>query len=538
VSAAPRPAGGHSLLKRFVLVAAVFLAACAQAVSIAWPISTLTSDIGGTQDVIVRGDSLWWLQLLAQAVLAAFLFSARSARSAGLLLWAGATVWLSAVFWWLYIALNTYGGLPATLSATAVIALAAALALYYGIVGWALWHWRGTSPLVRSLAFAAGWTMAELARGTWLTGFGWGAVGYAHLDGPLAWYLPWFGSYGVGFLAAWVAAALALLARGQWRPALLAVLVLGVPTLLPTAWNHWTHASGTLQVTLLQGNIAQGEKFEASSGIPMALQWYADELRAAQTDLVVAPETAIPMLPEQLPAGYWQALQQHFASTQTTALVGIPLGNFSQGYTNSVLGLAAGQATPWRYDKHHLVPFGEFIPPLFKWFTRMMNIPLGDFNRGGLGQPALAVKGERVAANICYEDLYGEELAVRFANPGQAPTVFANVSNLAWFDDSVAIDQHLNISRARALEFQRSFVRATNTGATAIVDYQAKVVARLPGATQGVLVGTVEGRTGLTPFAWWASRWGLWPIWLVCLGCVAVAWAMTRHARSAGAPVK
>jgi apolipoprotein N-acyltransferase len=127
---------------------------------------------------------------------------------------------------------------------------------------------------------------------------------------------------------------------------------------------------------------------------------------------------------------------------------------------------------------------------------------------------------------------------VRFANPGQAPTVFANVSNLAWFDDSVAIDQHLNISRARALEFQRSFVRATNTGATAIVDYQAKVVARLPGATQGVLVGTVEGRTGLTPFAWWASRWGLWPIWLVCLGCVAVAWAMTRHARSAGAPVK
>lgn len=471
------------------------------------------------------------MQLLAQASLCVVLFSATSARSAGLRLWGGATIWLSAVFWWLYIALNTYGGLPAALSAAAVVALAAALALYYGMAGWALWHWREASALARSLAFAAVWTMAELARGTWLTGFGWGAVGYAHLDGPLAWYLPWLGTYGVGFLAAWAAAALALLVRRQWLPALLAAGVLGVPALLPAAWNQWTQASGTLQVTLLQGDISQGEKFEASSGIPLALQWYADQLRAARTDLVVAPETAIPLLPQQLPEGYWQALQQHFATAPTVALVGIPLGSFEEGYTNSVLGLAAGQTTPWRYDKHHLVPFGEFIPPLFKWFTRMMNIPLGDFNRGGLGQPSLPVKSERVAANICYEDLYGEELAVRFANPQQAPTVFANVSNLAWFNDSVAIDQHLNISRARALEFQRPFVRATNTGATAIIDYQAKVIAQLPVRQQGTLVGAVQGRTGLTPFAWWASRFGLWPLWLVCLGCVAGAWAMGRRAR-------
>lgn len=458
-------------------------------------------------------------------------FSATSARSAGLRLWGSATLWLSACFWWLYIALNTYGGLPAALSVVAVVALAGALALYYGVAGWALWHWRGAGALARSLAFAAAWTLAELARGTWLTGFGWGAVGYAHLDGPLAWYLPWLGTYGVGFLAAWVAAALALLVHRHWLPALLAASVLAVPALVPAAWHQWTQASGTLQVTLLQGNIAQGEKFEASSGIPLALKWYADELRTARTDLVVAPETAIPLLPQQLPEGYWQVLQQHFATASTVALVGIPLGSFEQGYTNSVLGLAAGQAMPWRYDKHHLVPFGEFIPPLFKWFTRMMNIPLGDFNRGGLGQPSLSVKGERVAANICYEDLYGEELAERFANPQQAPTVFANVSNLAWFNDSVAIDQHLNISRARALEFQRPFIRATNTGATAILDYQARVTAQLPGHRQGALVGTVQGRTGLTPFVWWASRFGLWPIWLVCLGCVAGAWAMGRRAR-------
>jgi apolipoprotein N-acyltransferase len=520
---------------RYVLITGVFMVSCVQAVSIAWPFgaqsSSFIGQFGLTSLGIVRGESLWWLQLLAQTALCIILFSATSARSAGLRLWTFTTVWLSAVFWWLYIALNTYGGLPAALSVVAVVALAAALALYYGVAGWAQWQWRGASPIVRSLAFAAVWTMAELARGTWLTGFGWGAVGYAHIDGPLAWYLPMFGSYGVGFIAAWIAAAIALLVWRQWRPALLAAFVLGLPVLLPASWHNWTQASGTLQVTLLQGNIAQGEKFEASSGIPMALRWYANELRAARTDLVIAPETAIPLLPEQLPQGYWQALQQYFSTAQTAAIIGTPLGNFTQGYTNSVLGLAAGQVALWRYDKHHLVPFGEFIPPMFKWFTRMMNIPLGDFNRGGLGQPSLPVKGERVATNICYEDLYGEELAVRFLDPQQAPTVFANVSNLAWFNDSVAIDQHLNISRARALEFQRPFVRATNTGATAIVDYQAKVAARLPGATQGTLVGAVQGRTGLTPFAWWAARWGLWPLWLVCLGCVAGAWAMSRRAR-------
>jgi apolipoprotein N-acyltransferase len=519
VNVSPRPVAGRNILGSYFLVGWVALAAWAQAASIAWPFGEFA------------GEPLWWLQILAQASLCAYLFSAISARSAVWRLWGGATVWLSATFWWLYIALHTYGGLPAALSAMAVVALAAALALYYGVAGWAMWHWRGASAVVRSLVFAAVWTMAELARGTWLTGFGWGAVGYSHLDGPLAWYMPLLGTYGVGFLAAWIAAALALLAWRQWRPALLAALVLGLPMVLPASWQNWTQASGALHVTLLQGNIAQGEKFEASSGIPLALRWYADELRAADTDLVVAPETAIPLLPAQLPPQYWQALQQHFSASQTAAIVGTPLGNFTQGYTNSVVGLAAGQTTPWRYDKHHLVPFGEFIPPMFKWFTRMMNIPLGDFNRGGLGQPSLPVKGERVATNICYEDLYGEELAVRFANPLHAPTVFANVSNLAWFNDSLAIDQHLNISRARALEFQRPFIRATNTGATAIVDYQARIAARLPPAVRGSLVGEVQGRTGMTPFAWWASRWGLWPLWLVCLGCVAGAWAMSRRAR-------
>ncbi len=501
--------------------AIVLIAACAQSTGAAWLFDAVFS----------RGTTLWWLQLLAQAAFVVALLRAPTARAAAGLTWGFATVWLSTTFWWLFIALHTYGGLPAVLAGFAIVALAAALGLYYAIAGWLFWRWRHAPPAMLALGFSALWTMAELARGTWLTGFGWGAVGYAHLDGPLAWYLPWLGSYGVGWLAAFGAATLALLWRKGVANAVVLAGLLALPLVAPPVWNQWTQASGSLSVTLLQGNIPQDEKFESGSGVPLALRWYAEQLLASQTDLVVAPETAVPLLPQQLPEGYWATLQKRFASGKSAALVGIPLGSYTQGYTNSVLGLAPGQTAPWRYDKHHLVPFGEFIPPLFKWFTRMMNIPLGDFNRGPLGQPSLSVAGERVAANICYEDLYGEELASRFADAALAPTVFANVSNLGWFNDSIALDQHLNISRARALEFQRPFVRATNTGATAILDHQAVVQKVLPARTRGVLVGEVQGRTGVTPFAWWAARFGLWPLWVVCLLLAAMAWRLGRHTR-------
>jgi apolipoprotein N-acyltransferase len=279
-----------------------------------------------------------------------------------------------------------------------------------------------------------------------------------------------------------------------------------------------------MSVALLQGNIPQDEKFDSGTGVPVALAWYAEHMQNSRADLVLAPETAIPLLPQDLPAGYWNALNRQVAKGHSALLTGIPLGDFTEGYTNSVIVLSPDAAQPWRYDKHHLVPFGEFIPPLFKWFTRMMNIPLGDFNRGAIGQPSFEWKGQRIAPNICYEDLFGEELGARFVDPALAPTVFANVSNLGWFGDSTAIDQHLQISRMRALEFQRPFLRATNTGATVIVNHQGHVLAALPRLTQGVLEGVVEGRTGITPYAWWVARFGLWPVWLLSLLVVAAAW--------------
>lgn len=469
------------------------------------------------------GQPRWWLQLLALGLLAWQLERSTHWKQAALAGWLFATAWLAATFWWLYISMHTYGGLPAPLALLAVLALAGALALCYAGAGGLFRRWAPGGAWARALLFAALWLLAELARGRWLTGFGWGAAGYAHVDGPLAGYAPWLGVYGITALAAWLAMTLPQLWSCGHGQRLMALLVLALPAVL--GGTDTTNSAGRLSVALLQGNIPQDEKFQPGSGVPMALRWYGEQLQQELAALVVTPETALPLLPHQLPQGYWDALRQRYAGGQQAALIGMPLGSYREGYTNSTVGLAPGQA-PWRYDKHHLVPFGEFIPTGFKWFTAMMNIPLGDFNRGDVGQPSFDWQGQRLAPNICYEDLFGEELGVRFRDPSLAPTVFVNLSNIAWFGNTVAIDQHLQISRMRALEFERPFVRATNTGATAIIDHRGQVIAELPRHTRGVLRGEVEGRTGLTPYARWVAHTGLWPLWLAGLG--GLLWAVWR----------
>ena len=338
--------------------------------------------------------------------------------------------------------------------------------------------------------------------------------------------VPWIGVYGICVLSAGISMLTAQARHLQWTTALGSIAVLLLLTVAPT--ENFTASTGKMSVTLLQGNIPQDQKFEIGSGVPMALKWYATQIQAAKTDLVVSPETAIPLLPQDLPPDYLPAMQTRFQTGTSALLTGIPLGDYNAGYTNSVVGIGGNKDQLWRYDKHHLVPFGEFIPPFFRWFTRMMKIPLGDFNRGALGQPSFEWKGQRLAPNICYEDLFGEELGVRFENAETSPTIFVNVSNIAWFGDSVAIDQHLQISRMRALEFERPFVRATNTGATVIVDHHARVTAALPRSQQGALTGEVEGRSGLTPYAWWVSRLGLWPYWILIVAAIALAWRAQR----------
>ena len=492
--------------------------------------------LGALQTLAFVHTVLWPLPLVTMVLLVWRLSAARPGRAA-LLGWCYGTAWLCAGTWWLFISLHRYGGLPAPLAGAAVFALSAALSLYLAAASAAYAAWRRGGGGDVAL-FAALWLLVELARGLLFTGFPWVASGYAMVDAPLAALAPWLGVYGIGALMAALAAGLVVAAQAAQRGAGVrgAALALAAPLAVLLAAvavpADFTRPAGMLQVALLQTNVAQDEKF-AADHMPEALAWVARELLAAKADLVVAPETAVPLLPDQLTEfapGYWQLLQERFRK-RGAALVGVPLGDYERGYTNSVAGLSA--APEYRYDKHHLVPFGEFIPTGFRWFTQLMNIPLGDFNRGGLTQPSFGVAGQRVAPNICYEDLFGEELAKRFASAAGAPTVLANISNIGWFGNSIAIPQHLNISRLRTLELQRPMLRATNTGATAVIDHRGVVTAALAPHTRGVLQATAQGREGRTPYAVWAAAAGLWP--LVGAALVIVGWAALRARRQARA---
>jgi apolipoprotein N-acyltransferase len=477
----------------------------------------------------------WWLQIGALAGLA-WQVSRASPGRAAFVGWIFGTAWLCAGTWWLYISMHQYGGLSSLLSALAVLALSLFLSLYLALVMALFARLRRHRPILDSLLFAGCFLLAELARGVIFTGFPWAAAGYAHVDGPLGNLAPWVGVYGIGFISAALGAALVLGMREAGRRSAGGVLGLGIGVsvlvllaLLKPA--PFTRSTGTLTLTLLQSNVPQDQKF-AAEYLPQTLAWAREQLLAAKGELVLGPETLVPLLPEQLPADYWTPLALHFQREQA-ALIGRPLGSFEAGYTNSVVGVSR-DTVKWpggyyRYYKRHLVPFGEFIPTGFRWFTEMMNIPLGDFSRGVRVPPSFSFKGQHIAPNICYEDLFGEELAQRFLDEQEAPTMFANLSNIGWFGDTIAVKQHLVISRMRSLEFQRPMLRATNTGATVVIDHHGVVTHSLPPFTLGVLDAKVEGRQGLTPYAWWASHFGLWPLLALSLALMLITLPLRRR---------
>ena len=526
----------------------LLLAGVAQGVALAWPLQGVP--------FLPYGQPVAWLQWLALCVWVLAVRAAPSAKVAGLRSWLFAAAWLCATFWWLTISMTLFGGMPMVLAALAVGLLASALALYYGLVGALVWRWRAAGPWVQAAVVGAAWLLAEWARGRLLTGFPWGAVGYAQVD---AWGLlaPWVGVYGLSALSA----ALAAWVVARWGPASAGSAAVGRqrakarrvwgtwPAWLLLPWMVWpagstslmphlpgfTQSTGSMPVLLLQGNINQRDKFDAETGLKQALQWYGDEIVAGVAtlktheglSLIVAPETAVPLLPSEVDAAWWKRLERALGQGRSALMMGLPMGSWTEGYTNSVMAWnPSGQS--YRYDKHHLVPFGEFVPPGFRWFVDAMGIPMTDFQRGPLGAKPLYWAGQRLAPNICYEDLFGEELAVLFKDPAHAPTVLVNVSNIAWFGNTVALDQHRHIARMRALELERPMVRATNTGSTAAIDHQGRVLAEAPRWEAATLEAVVDGREGLTPYARWVAAWGLWPLVALALAVLALLWRRTR----------
>ncbi|WP_245549132.1 apolipoprotein N-acyltransferase [Noviherbaspirillum massiliense] len=476
--------------------------------------------------------NFWPLQIATLALVCWMLLRAPSPRAAAWIGWAYGSGWLVAGVHWLYISMHRYGGMPGWMAVLAVVILGAGLASLCGLAtggtAWLRQRWSLSPAVTALLVFPSAWALSEWTRGWIFTGFPWVSSGYAHNVGPLAGFAPVIGVYGLAWISALAAGCLALLPYRKAAIGLLALILAGGIGLKSVAW---TEPNGEpISVRLLQGDVPQEMKF-APEQIEATLKLYYDMISAAPADLIATPETAIPLLSSQLPPDYLGALQDFAQKSNSHLVLGLPMRDGPQQYSNSVLGLspqAAAGAPYYRYDKHHLVPFGEFIPLGFRWFVDMMHIPLGDFHRGALLQQPFSVRGQWIMPNICYEDLFGEEIAAQLAvsrSPGvPQATILLNVSNIAWFGDSIALPQHLQISQMRALETGRPMLRATNTGVTAVINPEGEVVKQLPPFQRGTLSALVQGYKGLTPY----SRYGNAPVITWALLMIVLAGLLRR----------
>lgn len=434
---------------------------------------------------------------LAFPVWLGFFLVLRAAANVRAALWSGLAFGLGfflAGVSWVYVSLSVYGGMHPALAGIATLLWCAVMALFPMLIGAAFKRWQPVGVIRQALLFGVLCLFADWLRGWIFTGFPWLALGYSQTpDSPLAGFVPLVGVYGLSLLVATSAALLAV-----WRigvPVLLALCLAG----FGLARVAWTEPVGApISVALAQGNVPQDMKWQPEHYL-RTLHLYHQLVAANPAQLTVLPETAIPAFFEQLPDEFVGEMQRLARRRNGDLILGAVTGE-GERYRNSAVSL--GSSPTQRYSKTHLVPFGEFIPPGFAWFLGLASIPMSEFTRGDEMQAPLAVAGQQVAANICYEDAFGEEIIRALPKAG----ILVNLSNTAWFGRSLAQPQHMQIARMRALETGRPMLRATNTGMTAVIRPDGSVQAVLPPFSTGVLTAEVRGYQGMTPYA----RWGNW----------------------------
>jgi apolipoprotein N-acyltransferase len=473
------------------------------------------------------------LPVLTLAGLFALWQRAGSARRAGALGFAfGLGLFVAGVSW-VYVALSTFGGMPAPIAAIGTAGFCAYLALFPALTGW--FAVRSTKPdsVARLIVAAAAWTVSEWLRGWLFSGFGWLSIGYTQLAAPLAGYAPIGGVLLPGLFlaltAAWLTHAVTRIEPYRRRTLASAVAVVIVWLCgYALARVDWSHPVGEpTTVSLVQGNVEQDLKFEPSYR-EKTFTIYADLVAKSRGRLIVLPESALPMFADEVPPEFVAELRRAAQRNGGDLLLGLfffeppASAEDEERYFNSVVSV--GTATTQIYRKHHLVPFGETIPlkPVFGWFIRnVLAIPLADQTPGAAYQEPFAVAGQRLAVNICYEDAFGGELGRRAPDA----TLLVNVTNDAWYGHSLAAEQHDQIAAMRALETARPMLRATNTGITSIVDHHGVERSRLPWFTRGVLEGTVAGRQGVTPYV----RFGDALAVALALSIIAATLLLTRR---------
>jgi apolipoprotein N-acyltransferase len=423
---------------------------------------------------------------------------------------------------WVYVSLNQFGGMPPLLAGIATLGFCALLALFPAAAGWLQARLPGNEVVRACLLIPACWTLGEWLRSWVLTGFPWLSAGYGAAGWSMQGFAPLLGVFGVSFLTSSLAGTVWLIAtrKSKFVPVVVLVALIAAGELLRHV--DWTAPQGEpVQVALLQGNIAQEMKFQPER-YARILETYARLAEETRAKLIVLPETAVPRMHDSIEPAYLARLEEAARRNGGDLLLGVPYRAAPRELYNSVLSL--GVSGRQVYHKVHLVAFGEFIPPGFGWVLDILHIPLSDFSRGAPDQPPLAVAGERVAVSVCYENSFGDEVARHLPQA----TLLVNVSNVAWFGDSLAPAQHLQIARLRAIETGRMHLAATNTGITAAIDRDGRLLARLPQFAEGRLEISAQGYGGATPYV----RLGDWPAIFGSLFVLVAATLIARLRRS------
>ncbi|WP_167142615.1 apolipoprotein N-acyltransferase [Pseudomonas sp. OTU750018] len=497
-----------------------------------WPGNLIALLAGAITPLALAPYDLWPLAILSIALLYLGLRDL-TPRQAVLRGWSYGFGLFAAGTSWVYVSIHDYGAASPPLAVFLTLLFVGGLGLLFALSAWVWTRWlrRVEAPLADALAFAALWLAQEAFRSWFLTGFPWLYAGYSQLDGPLAGLAPVGGVWLLSFALALSAALLVNLAQLRARKAFLAigVVLLVAPWIAGLALkNHaWTQPLGEpLSVSAMQGNIEQNMKWDPEQ-LNAQLALYRDMTFSAKpTDLIVWPETAIPVLKDRA-QGYLGMINR-FANERNAALItGVPIRQSNergeQRYYNgiSVVGQGSGD-----YLKQKLVPFGEYVPlqEVLRGLIAFFDLPMSDFARGSAEQSLLQAKGHSIAAFICYEVVYPEFSAGLAAQSD----LLLTISNDTWFGRSIGPLQHLQMAQMRALEAGRWMIRATNNGVTALIDPQGQITTQLPQFEQAVLYGQVQPMQGLTPYLQWRG----WPMLIICLGLFAWALMASRMAKT------
>jgi apolipoprotein N-acyltransferase len=416
--------------------------------------------------------------------------------------------------YWIYISLHNFGGMPWWFAGFCTFCLCAFMALFPALVGY---FSKRIGYL--SISTAVLWGLSDWVRSWIFTGFPWLTIGYSQTPhSPLAGYMPIIGVYGVSTITVGIAACFGIwLANKQqinlsWRRNVITSITILVAAGAILKVLPWSSPVGKpFSASLIQGNIPQDIKWSPDAAHTTIAQYVAMATNS-QADLIVLPETALPVIASQLDPAIKDELSTHAQQYNSNIIVGmVDYNRNTQDYFNSAFSL--GSAPIQTYSKNHLVPFGEFIPlkKIFGWIYRdWLNMPLSDLSRGGHQQQPMQLNNQKVAVNICYEDVFGEEIISQLPEA----TILVNISNDAWYGQSYAADQHMQFSQARALETGRMVLRATNTGATAMIDQHGYVLAHAPHDITTTLNISAQGYKGTTPYV----LWGNWPFIILSFG--------------------